>query len=99
MNRYVVYPIKDTLLYVQYDGVWFYFSTPTNKNKFEDRLINFVEDESIKFENKRGVSIDLKIYFGFVLYRIIEKRGFKVNFRGKELESWQQVKFVFVPQI
>jgi len=92
--RYVVYPMKDSHLSSHHNGNFFYFTTPTNKAKFDDRINDFVEDETVKFTYKRGIPINLDLYCSLILYRMIEKRGFRIVVEGKEISSWQQVKFV-----
>lgn len=57
----------------------FYFSSALYLNKFKEQVFQFVEMESLKFNNKYKVKFDLKLYFAIVLYKRIEKRGFYIT--------------------
>ena len=55
-----------------------YFSSLFNRRRFRERIEEFIFDENIKLSNKYGIKIDLTNYFVIVLYKKIEKRGFRV---------------------
>lgn len=59
-------------------GFRFYFSSEFYKNKFDHNVKRFVEIETLKFKNKYKILINLELYFTFVYYKLIEKRGFYV---------------------
>lgn len=64
--------------YYDYESYRLYFSSLFNKKRFIERIEEFIKDENIKNSNKYGVKIDLTNYLIIVLYKKIEKRGFRV---------------------
>lgn len=80
-----------------FKGLSFYFSSKMYMEKFKENVLYFVEQETIKFEVKYKMTINLDLYFMLVLYNRIEKRGFRVydNINNKELSR----KSVFITNI
>ena len=70
--------IFESNYYYDYESYRLYFSSLFNKNRFISRIEEFIKDENIKNSNKYGVKIDLTNYLIIVLYKKIEKRGFRV---------------------
>ena len=71
----------------EYDKLKFYFSSLFYKEKFIKEHINFIRDESmkLKIKFKCGVYCDEMILL--LLYKKIEKRGFKVLYNNIPLRE------------
>lgn len=69
----------------KYDDLVFYFSSNFYKEKFIKEHINFVLDETMKLKIKFKCNIYCDEMILLLLYKKIEKRGFKVEYKGKEL--------------
>lgn len=60
------------------DGVAYYFSSEFNKNRFKDKVIDYVNNETMKLKNKYKVNCNFDLFFQLSFYKRIEKRGYKV---------------------
>lgn len=65
----------------------FYFSSEFNLERYKNSVIQFVEMEQAKIINRYKVKAELKLYLAISLYKKIEKRGFRVLYRGQEVEE------------
>lgn len=79
--------IFESNYYYDYKSYRLYFSSLFNKTRFIDRIEAYIQDENIKNSNKYGVKIDLTNYLIIVLYKKLEKRGFRVYNLDNELIS------------
>lgn len=79
--------IFESNYYYDYKSYRLYFSSLFNKARFIDRIEAYIQDENIKNSNKYGVKIDLTNYLIIVLYKKLEKRGFRVYNLDNELIS------------
>lgn len=79
--------IFESNYYYDYKSYRLYFSSLFNKTRFIDRIEAYIKDENIKNSNKYGVKIDLTNYLIIVLYKKLEKRGFRVYNLDNELIS------------
>lgn len=79
--------IFESCYYFDYKTYRFYFSSLLNKKRFVNRIDEFVLDENLKNSNKYGVKIDLTNYLIIVLYKKIEKRGFRVYNKDELIEE------------
>lgn len=61
-----------------YKNLTFYFSSRFYLRKFDNELEKFIDNETKKLYNKLKVRADYSILLAVVLYKRIEKRGFKV---------------------
>lgn len=60
------------------DGVAYYFSSEFNLNRFKDKVIDYVNNETMKLKNKYRVNCNFDLFFQIAFYKKIEKRGYKV---------------------
>lgn len=60
------------------DGIAYYFSSEFNKNRFKDKVIDYVNNETMKLKNKYKVNCNFDLFFQLSFYKKIEKRGYKV---------------------
>ena len=77
--------IFESNYYYDYKSYRLYFSSLFNKHRFIDRIEAYIKDENIKNTNKYAVKIDLTNYLIIVLYKKLEKRGFRVYNLDNEL--------------
>lgn len=61
-----------------YYGLSFYFSSKTYLNKFVEMAENYSKFETLKFQTKYNIKINLEVLFLIALYKKIEKRGFRI---------------------
>ena len=63
----------------------FYFSSQFYQEKFTREYSQFLKDEIMKLKIKFKCNIYCDEMILLLLYKKIEKRGFKVEYKGKEL--------------
>lgn len=56
-----------------------YFSSLFNLNRFKEKYKSYIEEETLKLENKYHVKIVANYYFMIAIYKKIEKRGFRIE--------------------
>lgn len=64
------------------NGLRFYFSSEYYLKKFMNNFRNYIELESQKIHDKFNINIDFKLFLAVALYKKIEKRGFKVEYKN-----------------
>ena len=69
----------------KYDDLVFYFSSQFCQEKFTREYSQFLKDETMKLKIKFKCNIYCDEMILLLLYKKIEKRGFKVTYKGKEL--------------
>lgn len=85
--RGVFYDLLDSNYIYLHGNIRFYFSSKFYLNKFSLKIDEFIKNEKMKFLVNYKIDIDAEILFMITLYRKIEKRGFRVVYKGKELED------------
>lgn len=80
--------IKESKYIFVVDGLMLYFSSNFNKERFISNYNTYLDEESIKLENKYKVNIDLKRLLIVSFYKKIEKRGFYIV----DINSRQEIK-------
>jgi len=71
--------LDESLYYYKYEKYKFYFSSRLYRENFIKKVENYVKSEKIKFEAKYNTIVTNSVFFAFVLYSKIEKRGFRVE--------------------
>ena len=71
----------------KYDSLIFYFSSKFYLEKFTREYSNFIKDETMKFKIKYKCGAYIDEMLLLLLYKKIEKRGFKVLYDGIELQE------------
>ena len=77
--------INESIYTFKYDDLVFYFSSQFYKEKFKRIYTQFLKDETMKLKIKFKCNIYCDEMILLLLYKKIEKRGFKVEYKGKEL--------------
>lgn len=77
--------INESNLKFNYDKLSFYFSSDFYKEKFEREYIQFLKDEMMKMKLRYKANIYSDELILLLLYRQIEKRGFRVYYDDKRI--------------
>ena len=85
--RGVYYNLKESEFTYTYENLTFYFSSVFNLTRFIKRYPALISDELLKLKAK----YDCIIYADYIvilhLYKKLEKRGFYVLYKDKELDK------------
>lgn len=71
----------------RYDEIEFYFSSNFYKEKFIKEHRDFIHNETMKLRVKFKCSVYADEMILLLLYKRIEKRGFRVTYKDKELKE------------
>ena len=85
--RGIFYDLKDSTYLYEVDNIKFYFSSKFYLHNFIQKLDDFIKNEEMKFLVNYKININADLLFMITLYRKIEKRGFRVVYKGIELED------------
>lgn len=77
----------------KYDDLLFYFSSKFYLEKFTKEYTNFIKDETMKLKIKFKCNIYCDEMILLLLYKKIEKRGFKVLYNNRELRENYYIDF------
>ena len=77
--------INESIYTFKYDDLLFYFSSQFYQEKFTREYLQFLKDEIMKLKIKFKCNIYCDEMILILLYKKIEKRGFKVKYKDKEL--------------
>lgn len=81
----VVYQnIEESIYKFEINDITFYFSSSFNLRRFSEKCIDYVNTEERKLINRYHVLINMKIYFLVSFYKLIEKRGFLIEYKNKK---------------
>ena len=78
-TRGIYLDINDSVYFYKVGRYKFYFSSRGYREKFIRKVENFMKEERAKFEIKYKTILTDNLFFAFVLYSRIEKRGFRVE--------------------
>lgn len=77
----------------KYDDLVFYFSSQFYLEKFIKEHLQFIKDETMKLKIKFKCGIYCDEMILLLLYKRIEKRGFKVTYKDKLLSENYYIDF------
>ena len=77
--------IDESTYSFNYDDMIFYFSSQFYQEKFKNEYVSYLKEETDKLRIKFKCGIDADYMILLLLYKKIEKRGFRVEFKGKRL--------------
>lgn len=77
----------------KYDDLVFYFSSQFYLEKFIKEHLQFIKDETMKLKIKFKCGIYCDEMILLLLYKRIEKRGFKVTYKNKLLNENYYIDF------
>ena len=87
MANIVTYELEDSPFFLRIDNFMFYFSSSFYKNKFENEYKDYIRNETLKLNVKYKMLVYADEVLLLTLYKLIEKRGFKVKYKGVEIEK------------
>lgn len=79
--------IEKSNIYEDIGTLTFYFSSTFYKNKFDKTKDDFIKNEKIKFNLKYKTFLYDDDFLYILLYKKIEKRGFRVYNNGVQLND------------
>lgn len=79
--------IDESIYNFKYDDMLFYFSSQFYQEKFKKEYINYLKEETNKLRLKFKCSINADYLILLLLYKKIEKRGFRVEYKNKRLSE------------
>ena len=79
--------INESTYSFKYDDIEFYFSSNFYREKFIKQYSDFLNQETIKLRLKYRCFINCDLMILLLLYKKIEKRGFRVIYKNKILEE------------
>lgn len=85
----VYHDLRESSYYFDFEDLRFYFSSDFYRRRYIERLEAYIEVSILKFwgANKVALPVEgLREYFAVVLYKLIEKRGFRVLKNGEDIE-------------
>ena len=87
MANIVCYELEDSPFFLRIDEFMFYFSSDFYKKKFENEYKEYLRNETLKLNvrYKMIVCADEMLLLSF--YKMVEKRGFKVKYKGEYIEK------------
>lgn len=85
--------INESNYIFKYDDLLFYFSSKFYLEKFTKEYANFIKDETMKLKIKFKCNIYCDEMILLLLYKKIEKRGFKVLYNNRELRENYYIDF------
>lgn len=87
--RSIIYnDLNDSNYIFSYNNLDFYFSSRFYLEKFKNKYLDFLKDENDKLNIKFMGKIKCDEMILILLYKKIEKRGFKILKNGKELNNY-----------
>lgn len=87
MANMVFYELNDSPFFLRIDDFMFYFTSKFYKEKFEKEYKEYVKNETLKLNIKYKMIVYADEMLLLSFYKIIEKRGFKVKYKGVDLEK------------
>lgn len=86
-DKVVYNNINDSDYMFEYSNIKFYFSSKFYLEKFEREYVKFIKDETIKLKNKFKCHIMCDEMILLLLYKQIEKRGFRVYYKDLQIKE------------
>lgn len=87
MANIVCYELEDSPFFLRLDDFMFYFSSDFYKKKFEEGYKDFLRTETLKLNVKYRMIAYANEMLLLTFYKMVEKRGFKVRYKGVEIEK------------
>ena len=77
--------INESNYIINYKDIKFYFSSQFYQDKFKNEYLIFLKEETDKLKIKFKCNIDADYMILLLLYKKIEKRGFRVEYKNTRL--------------
>ena len=85
--RGIYYDLNESVYTFQYDRLTFYFSSNYYLEKFKSSYISYLKQETLKLSSKYKCCVYGDEMILLSLYKNIEKRGFRVEYKGKSIDE------------
>lgn len=83
--RGIYYDLNESIYTFKYDNLEFYFSSKLYLGKFRACYVPYLKNETLKLKNKYKCILYADDMLLINLYKQIEKRGFKVLYKGEDI--------------
>lgn len=87
MTRIVCYSLEDSPFFLRVDDFMFYFTSKFYMDKFKKEYQDYIHDETLRLNVKYKMIVYANEMLLLSFYKIIEKRGFKVQYKGVDLDK------------
>lgn len=87
MANIVTYELEDSPFFLRIDNFMFYFSSDFYRKKFENEYKDYIKNETLKLNVKYRMIVYADEMLLLSFYKMIEKRGFKVKYKGVKIEK------------
>ena len=88
MRSIIYYNLKERKYSYTHKDITFYFSSLFYLNKFKKELDSYLDLYKNKLEVKYDTLINCEYVLTIQLYKVIEKRGFRVDYKGENLRQY-----------
>lgn len=79
--------IDDSLYFFEYNCIKFYFSSSLYLEKFKQNYVKTIKEETLKLRLKYKCNFIGDEMILIMLYKKIEKRGFRIYYKTKRLQE------------
>lgn len=87
MANMVYYELDNTPFFLRINDFMFYFSSNFYLEKFKNTMEEYLKIETLKLNSKYKMIVYADEMLLLSLYKMIEKRGFRVKYKGVDLEK------------
>lgn len=87
MANIVCYELEDSPFFLRLENFMFYFSSKFYMNKFEEGYKDYIKSETLKLNVRYKMIAYADEMLMLSFYKLVEKRGFKVKYKGEEIEK------------
>lgn len=77
--RGIYLDISESDYFFDLDGLRYFFSSEFNLKRFKERVLNYVNEESIRLKLKYKINFNFDLFLSIAFYKKIEKRGFRIE--------------------
>lgn len=87
MTRIVCYSLEDSPFFLRVDDFMFYFTSKFYMDKFKKEYQDYIRDETLRLNVKYKMIVYANEMLLLSFYKMVEKRGFKVQYKGVDLDK------------
>lgn len=84
----IYYNIEESTIKFKYNDFTFYFSSQFYYDKFKKLYAKYIKDETNKLNVKYGSKFIIDEMLLISLYKRIEKRGFRIEYKNESLKDY-----------
>lgn len=96
MANIVYNDLNKTPFIYEYKGYVFYFSSVFHRNKFQREVLEYVKNETLRFNSKYKIKVNMDEAFILSFYKKVETRGFKAKYLNSEIKETELLKMVIL---